>query len=189
MADLETLHVSGLTLEEGSAPSTPASGFGRIYVKTTGLFFIGDDGVEVGPLAAAGAATFVGAKVYNGVGQARNNAYLTFASEEYDTNTFHDTGSNTSRLTVPSGQDGKYLVQGSSWLSVTTNVRLEIHKNGAVIRGRGSATGASAGNYTAALAVLDLVATDYVELFSSGSATWGDAGSIGDHSVFSITKL
>lgn len=56
MAAIDDIEIPSLLLTEGSAPSTPASGFGRIYVKTTGLFFIGDDGVEVGPLAAAAAA-------------------------------------------------------------------------------------------------------------------------------------
>lgn len=46
-----------LEFVEASAPSTPASGFGRLYVKTTGLFFMGDDGVEIGPLGAAGGSS------------------------------------------------------------------------------------------------------------------------------------
>jgi hypothetical protein len=39
--------------EQGSAPTTPASGYGRIYCKAGGLYYVGDDGVEIGPLAAA----------------------------------------------------------------------------------------------------------------------------------------
>lgn len=57
MAKISAVEIPSLLFTEGSAPSTPASGFGRIYVKTTGLFFIGDNGVEVGPLAAASGAT------------------------------------------------------------------------------------------------------------------------------------
>lgn len=56
MAKITDVQNTSLLFAEGSAPSTPPSGFGRIYVKTTGLFFIGDDGVEIGPLSAAGGA-------------------------------------------------------------------------------------------------------------------------------------
>jgi hypothetical protein len=56
MAKISDVQNTSLLFAEGSAPSTPASGFGRIYVKTTGLYFIGDDGVEIGPLAAGGGA-------------------------------------------------------------------------------------------------------------------------------------
>lgn len=52
MADLETLSINGLNLEEVSDPSTPASGRGRLYAKTTGLFFITDGGTIIGPLIA-----------------------------------------------------------------------------------------------------------------------------------------
>jgi hypothetical protein len=44
-----------LVAEQGSAPATPSTGYGRIYCKSDGLYFIGDDGVEIGPLAAASA--------------------------------------------------------------------------------------------------------------------------------------
>lgn len=50
MATIENIEIPSLLLaEQGSAPTTPASGFGRLYAKPTGLFFVGDDGVEVGP--------------------------------------------------------------------------------------------------------------------------------------------
>jgi hypothetical protein len=40
--------------EQGSAPATPASGYGRIYCKSDGLYFVGDNGTEIGPLGAGG---------------------------------------------------------------------------------------------------------------------------------------
>ncbi len=39
--------------EQGGAPATPDSGYGRIYCKSDGLYFVGDDGVEIGPLGEA----------------------------------------------------------------------------------------------------------------------------------------
>lgn len=38
--------------EQGSAPSTPASGYGFLYIKADGLYFKGDNGTEIGPLSA-----------------------------------------------------------------------------------------------------------------------------------------
>lgn len=52
-----------------------------------------------------------GARVYNSANISVANASftaLTFNSERWDDDSFHDTGSNTSRLTVP--QPGRYLV-------------------------------------------------------------------------------
>lgn len=63
MATIDEIEIPSLLFSEEAAPTTPATGFGRLYVKTTGLFFMGDDGVEVGPLAAAsgGAGTLAAA--------------------------------------------------------------------------------------------------------------------------------
>ena len=36
--------------EQGSDPSTPASGYGNVYIKSDGLYFIDDAGTVVGPI-------------------------------------------------------------------------------------------------------------------------------------------
>lgn len=54
---------------------------------------------------------FVGARVYNSTGLGLTTGVgriLTFDSERFDTDSFHDTGSNTSRLTAPVA--GYYVV-------------------------------------------------------------------------------
>lgn len=64
-APTETLEDAGNFKHEGfidsleiATPATPAANRGRLYFKDSGgvskLFYVGDDGVEVGPLAAAG---------------------------------------------------------------------------------------------------------------------------------------
>lgn len=60
-----------------------------------------------------GTATFVGARVRRTTNQAipaTTPTAITFDAERYDTDAFHDTGANTSRLTIPSGKAGKYLI-------------------------------------------------------------------------------
>ena len=46
---------SALFAEQGSDPTTPASGYGRLYVKADGVYFIDDAGTVTGPLGASGA--------------------------------------------------------------------------------------------------------------------------------------
>jgi len=52
--------------EQATAPSTPASGYGSIYCKSDGLYFIGDDGTEIGPLGAAGSSGVVDIGIVDG---------------------------------------------------------------------------------------------------------------------------
>lgn len=42
--------------EQGAAPSTPASGYGYLYIKSDGLYFKGDNGTEIGPLGSSGSS-------------------------------------------------------------------------------------------------------------------------------------
>jgi hypothetical protein len=122
--------------EQGSAPSTPSSGYGRIYCKSDGVYFIGDNGVEIGPLAAAAAGYTQGARAYNNADQnSTSGAVLTVAlnSELYDTDTIHDNSSNNSRLTCKTA--GKYLIIANLTFAVhVTGVRyIDIYFGGATV--------------------------------------------------------
>jgi hypothetical protein len=57
---------------------------------------------------------------------------VSFDQEQHDTDAFHDTGSNTSRITIPSGLGGTYRIYGKTGLDITTTdfsigVRLQIN--------------------------------------------------------------
>ena len=61
---------------------------------------------------------------------------LTFASEEFDTQGSHSTSTNTSRLTVPTGESGLYQLHGMVTLNYSTSgktVSLQIRKNASEI--------------------------------------------------------
>jgi hypothetical protein len=184
VADLETLSINGLNLEEVSDPSTPASGRLRIYGKTTGLFYITDGGTVVGPLAAASGAVFSGAKAYT-TGVSINNAVITFASEVYDTDAYH--GATTSRLTVPS--DGYYRLAWGGFVSATT-ARTELRLSGNPIIG-GNGGGQSLGNYAHGFGTFQATTGQYFEVFAvtSGANTFGDNADIGDNFTFEIQKV
>lgn len=73
--------------EQGVAPATPASGAGRLYAKSGGLYFMGDDGIEVGPLGASGggAATMEPGSLFSGIDdRAQFNAEFGSTDEGYD---------------------------------------------------------------------------------------------------------
>jgi hypothetical protein len=93
---------------------------------------------------------------------------VTFGSEYYDTDSFHDTSTNTSRITIPSGLGGYYLFTGSGeWANNTTGRRwMFLYKNGSVVSEfeliPQGATATATGFY---FQVVSAVATDYFELY------------------------
>ena len=96
----------------GTAADTAA----RLAVGANNTVLTADSSTATGLKWAAPAAstpTFVGCALTNSVTQSiANNTYqaLTFNTEVFDTDGFHDTSTNTNRITIPSGKAGKYLV-------------------------------------------------------------------------------
>ena len=98
---------------------------------------------------------------------------LTFSTENFDTNNFHSTSSNTGRMTIPTGGGGTYLftVDGISMGTVPSYVFIRLYKNGAVFGG-GNQVGAmfavTTGNNNAQCSgsiIASAVAGDYFEAY------------------------
>jgi len=106
---------------------------GQLYFNTTSaaLFFDIFQG--------ASTATFVGARVYGSAVQSITTAtttLLTWNTESYDTDAFHDTSTNTGRFTIPAGKAGKYLLNIKTMWDSSSNTggrNLILYKNGAAI--------------------------------------------------------
>lgn len=107
---------------------------------------------------------------------------ISHTSEEYDTNGFHDNVSNPSRITIPSGLGGKYLL---NWTFTSASQGLGtygvwyVYVNGAGVNANGTylgwlskkAPGANTWAENTSI-VLNLAAGDYVEVaFVSDWAT------------------
>ena len=90
---------------------------------------------------------------------------ITFDTEAYDTDNFHSTSSNTSRMTIPAGKSGKYLCTGKfRWFTNTSGVRfMNFSVNGTDVDGTNILPNAN-NPFQTHTAVLSLSVGDYVEL-------------------------
>jgi hypothetical protein len=135
----------------------------------------------------------VGASVHNSTTQsvtASQENYLTLDTEDFDTDGFHSTVTDTSRLTVPTGLGGKYLVIGSMWSTTNTSHDFRIVKNRTTKYADSHLTG-GAGAAGQTHTILDLSAGDYVELstYPAGNASVGHASLREAQTDFSIMRL
>jgi hypothetical protein len=146
-------------------------------------------------------AGFIGCSLYHTTTQSIPNSTdskLLYDSEFFDTDGFHSTVSNTSRVTIPAGLAGKYLLTGRvTWAGNSTNSRwIRFMKNGSDngIFGQGTVIYPGHANTFAmmATAMVDLVAGDYVEVNvfqnSGGSLNAGSTNNY-EYNGFSAVKL
>ena len=147
----------------------------RLGVGTDGQTLVADSSTATGLKWAtpASGSTFAGVSVYNAASTTLTNGVittLTFDSEIFDTNTYHSTSTNTSRLTVPTGKAGYYLLAASAGFGAsTTGIRaLYFRRNGTEY-----VRTANTGDWTVAVstqntvlnsAVVYLAEGDYIEL-------------------------
>ena len=121
---------------------------------------------------AASTPVAKGVSVYNTVGYAiATNTFtaLTYNSEDFDTDGFHSTSSNTSRLTVPTGLGGKYSIKAQlEWNVNATGIRaLKIYKNGTAVKASTEAVPSSTVYVGLVMSTdLELAAGDYIELYA-----------------------
>ena len=137
------------------------------------------------------AAAYSGVSLYNSadIALASGTATaLTFDTEYFDTDSFHSTSSNTSRITVPAGKAGKYLITyyvqfannttGTRNTSLRVNTTIVYQNNFSPPTSSTTATVNIGGAWTGSLAV-----SDYIELF----CTQNSGGSLNIQGVPSYT--
>lgn len=170
---------------------TGSGTFDNLPIGTTGQVLTADTTVspyKVKWAAAAAGATYVGVSAYRSTNTSINNATytaVTWPNEYFDTDGFHSTTTNTSRFTVPTGKDGKYLVTSLvRFLANTTGIRIaSLYKNGVELYQGSNKNPLSSGGTSLQFSWQgSLVATDYLEVFvyqDSGGALniSGDAAS------------
>ena len=96
-----------------------------------------------------------------------NYQALTFNTERVDVGPMHDTGSNTGRLTVPTGGGGLYAIGGQiEFASNSTGRRgIQIRLNGTTVIAREETGNIGSNDHAVTVStVYQLAAGDYVEL-------------------------
>jgi hypothetical protein len=116
--------------------ATAADTVSRLAVGANGTVLTADSAEATGIKWAtpASGSTFAGVSVYDSSNQAISSGVttaLTFNLEYFDTNGYHSTSTNTSRLTVPAGKAGYYLMtaQGNYSLNSSGQRDLIFYKN------------------------------------------------------------
>ena len=115
--------------------------------------------------------SFVGCSLTKSAAQTITNnssTALTFNTETFDTDGFHDNSTNTSRITIPSGKGGKYLfVMTMCWTTNATGERLTtLKKNGGFHKYTWQMGGISGGYiFNPSSVIVDATAGDYFEMF------------------------
>lgn len=148
----------------------------KILTSNTSILTLASASATYATIESVGETSLVGVSLYKSTSQSaanNTNTAITFNEEAWDTDGFHSTVTNTDRITIPSGKDGKYLITSrinTAPLQANGSYRvLEIQKNGSVV-GNGMAQGPvnwAAQNvewYTSVNQVVDLVATDYITM-------------------------
>ncbi len=127
------------------------------------------------PTGGSGGGEFSGASVYNSANQSITTGvtgeFLDFDSEKFDTDGYHDTVTNNSRLTIPAGGAGYYLVGvGVSWLIGSPGHGvfryISLMKNGVTTSPKDARTPTTSG-YSPAQgfsAILSLAEGDYLQV-------------------------
>jgi len=153
---------------------TGADAFSRLAVGTNNHVLTADSTTATGlkwAAASGGTPTFVGCFIYGTSSPSIANATVTtvsFGAENFDSDGFHDNTTNNSRITIPTGKGGKYLVVAQqSWAANLTGLRqLRILKNGTAVQisqlnNNASNTVDLQNNISY---ILSLAAADYIEM-------------------------
>jgi len=162
-----------------TADNTPVT----LAVGTNGQTLVADNTASTGLKWAtpASGTTYVGASVYKSGNQTiapYTQTILSWDSEDFDTDSFHDNSTNNGRFTIPAGKGGKYVITVTNlYMSHAANgwgyFFIDIFKNGSllypicsplVIGFRYVGTSASA--------VVNASATDYFDLRMTQETGW-----------------
>jgi hypothetical protein len=182
---------------------TGSATFDNLPVGTNGQTLVADSTASTGlkwATPAASTPTFVGCKVTAAGNQSIANAtavYINFTTTAFETDaTFHDTVTNNTRITIPTGKTGYYEIYGVAVFADAANGRqMWFLKNGAIPQLAKmifpAPTGYDIGPYLSTVAYL--TAGDYIEMgvyqVSGGAINVVGTTGVAAGSQFGVTYL
>lgn len=150
-----------------SAANTPAA----LAIGTTNQVLKVSGGIPV--WGSVPTTAFVGVSCFKSAAtQSLSNdtsAAITFDAEEFDTDGFHSTSTNTSRITIPSGKAGKYVFIATIEFDSNSsgNRAVFFNKNGSLVsRGQRLNPSGSSVTHLTTTCILDLAVADYIEVLA-----------------------
>ena len=175
--------------------ASAANTLAKRAIGTTGQVLTVSGGVPTWTTVASG-STFAGCSLTRSTSlSVANNseAAVGFDTESFDSDGYHSTSTNTSRITIPSGKAGKYLfAMTMCWTTSSVGERrLQLKKNGAAHKYLWQMGGISGGYvFNPAAVIVDAAVGDYFEMFvfqtSGGNLTLVEGF---DYTTFSCTYL
>lgn len=152
-----------------SAADKPA----RLGVGANGTVLTADSAETTGVKWAASGASFVGCILTNSTTTTINNSVdtaISWNTETADTDAFHSTSTNPSRITIPAGKAGKYvfylLAAGDTYHSSPAGqTQVNLRKNGTQIQSRAEKNETNFNTNIAYSFVVDAAVNDYYEMY------------------------
>ena len=143
----------------------------KLTIGTTGQVLTVDTAIDgkIKWATTSSTPTFSGWRVNRSASFTLSNSTTQFVSwddETFDTNTFHDNSTNPSRITIPSGKGGYYLITAKVLfqnINATGSRQLLFLKNGATFFGTYETDSINSQEVMLST-IVNLVATDYIEV-------------------------
>ena len=179
--------------------ATAADTVSRLAVGANGTVLTADSAEATGlKWATPAAPSFVGCMLFMGASVTlANNTFtaMTFAETDYlDTDNFHNPATNNSRITIPTGKGGKYLVFGQIVNDQGAGPsRIRINLNGSVfVENRNAMGNEDFTNFITS--IITLAAGDYVELIGyqltgGNNDAWGTTATGVRSTAFGVQYL
>jgi hypothetical protein len=162
------------TLGDIAYRSSTANTNTRLGIGTSGQVLTVSGGVPAWTTLASG-ATYVGCAAFRNTNlsiSSNTDTLLTLPSEQYDTDGFHDTSTNTGRFTIPAGKAGKYQMNCAVGFTnqFTSVARIMLYVNGVRVTTNGFNLGriqdvVGSGDFISGSQSYSFAVADYAEIY------------------------